>query len=662
MLPNNISLCISSEQNDKSLQPHIAFRCAPSNPAPPEAKQIIRGPIQFNSAAVDIVCEIESCDNLPFLPCRRKSPESIEMANGAIIRGRLAQLAEKQFKQQHRVSLWQIILNKKHAHLIRWERSGAVVSEAFNPNEDPWIFHLLSAYPQLNRRQKGFDESAHLLTEDTEARQIFSSGVDDYQRECQLMRFKVFSSAITSRDSDSPMYRLDVPDKTATDGVRACLVTEPFYTEHCPLGRATRVYVAYDLVDRKLRILKDGWRPEHPGCLPEHVSCARLAENGIEHVPNVVCGGDVAGDLPQETVTQDLAVGVESTSWRLPCAPKPTWRKLVHFRILEDIALPLENLENSCQLLLVIHDIVKAISLAHTKAKLLHRDITWFNIRWSYNADTKRIEGVLIDWDHAVDIDQAIQTNAPHTSATWQFMSLRLIIDPMKTPELIDDFESLFWSLYYGSLHFVAHDKRVMLFGDGDIFNPGSEPLELGDKFLPKKAATEKRQHLLDGGILKVKWASTHFTNFMHDWSEIWRHYYFYHDAIASGILKDTSELTQLHAKLSDPQRLMDEISKALEKDYDGWREDDMVPDQFPKITARELRGLKTAIQTGNNDAAHMSVDGSLPLMPVSRCVDPQSQVFMDIMTSVKRQYSMLHDSDDELSMYPAPKKTKSCR
>ncbi|GJE92033.1 hypothetical protein PsYK624_081860 [Phanerochaete sordida] len=661
VLPDDVTLAIPSEGKCDGLHPSIVFQLDASK-GPASQSQNEDAPLDpSHFGMLDIACDVKF-SHLPFLSCRRKElVESLEMKEGGIARGRLAYFAAKQLQQQHRVCVWQVILSKTQAHLIRWDRSGAVVSEGFNPTREPWILHLLLVYSQASRQQQGFDRSAHLLSGPSDLRKTFVRGIRECKSWYHDRELNAFSSIDLSETSNWPLYKLEVPDDKAPGSIRACLVSQPFYMAHSPLGRGTRVYVAYDLLSRKIRILKDAWRPQDTSYLPEYVACARLVKEGVEHAAKFICGGDIAngpGDHPQTTITQELATGIESASWRLPCAPMPVWKTFVHYRILEEMALPLESLENSCQLLIVIRDIVKAIVQAHSKARLLHRDITWFNLRWFYNPKTKRIEGVLIDWDHVEDIDQAVDVEAPNISATWHFMPLRLIDDPRKNPELIDTLESLFWSLLYGALHFVSHDQLLMLFGEGDLF--GLAPTTFDDISL-KKEATYKRRDLLNGRLERVQWMSDHFTEFMHNLCGIWRRYYLQHDAVAAKVLKDESELTQLHSKLSDGQWLIDQITRAIELDCEGWPLDDIVSDQFPKLTPREVDTLKNAVRTSHNNVSHMSIDQRTELVAMPTRYDTQRtdlQMVLDTLTCAKRSHSTMQGSDDE-ELEPNSKRTR---
>lgn len=362
-LPDDMSILIDTGRNtsNSAFEPDVAFRFHASEqsqaPTQPNLARIYDKPFQLD--AIDIACLFYDDHSSPF----RYDGEpllSIENPKGADIRGRLASLAQKHFEEQHRLFLWHIVLSPNQAHIIRWDRAGAVVSEGFNPTLDPWIFRLLWRYSQATPRQRGFDESAR-KSDDDHFKGLFESAIIRYRKACQGLKRVPFSHEHVDLGAilSWPIYKVDVPN--GASAVRPCLVGRPFYAAHSPVGRGTRVYVAYDLVTSQLQILKDAWRPEYEDRIPEHVAYKNMKKKSIEFVPEVICGGDIPSgpeEPLQATTTQDLAVEQESAGWRRPCATTQIkFRKLVHYRILEDIALPLEQLNNSCELLMALRDI-----------------------------------------------------------------------------------------------------------------------------------------------------------------------------------------------------------------------------------------------------------------------------------------------------------------
>ncbi|GJE92028.1 hypothetical protein PsYK624_081810 [Phanerochaete sordida] len=635
---------------------------AQSRPASLQAPQTQSIPVTVTSThshATDITCDLEHHDLVFPFRCDDESSDAAEMREVSISLGQLAASSRKHFERQHRVFLWHAIISEDKAHLVRWDRAGAIVSEGFDPITEPWLYRLLWAYSRANRQQQGFD----LTTEqDGEARRtLLHSAIRQYEIQYQDQGQEIFSGVHASKDLTWPVYRVDVPDDKAQGRVRQCLISRPFYTAHSPLGRGTRVYVAYDLVDTKLRILKDAWRPDYEHCLSERMAYDRLESECVEYVPRLVCGGDIAdssGDPPQSTATQDLVFAKIDPAGHDPQSlptPRPKSRRFVHYRILEDIALPLEQLRNSRELLRVVRDIVTAIRQAYNAGELMHRDITWANMRWCYGPHG--IHGALIDWDHAERIDAEVDGDTPGTSvsaktylyantslssrkATWHFMPLRLIDDPHKVHELVDDLESLYWSLLHGSLRFVKHNDQFALLDD-DFFSSAKVKTKRWNGIRVKKmGAPDKRQFLTDG-LGDLEWDSTHFTTFMREWTDLWACFYRLRDSRAADHednFVDQTEWDSIYDKLSDPARLIRRIQKLLAGHPSGWVDRDIVSDQLQKMSRDDIAAVQRAIPPVSDiGTSRMSVD-PISRMASARFDNLRTRSLMDIVSSTKRQ------------------------
>ncbi|GJE92050.1 hypothetical protein PsYK624_082030 [Phanerochaete sordida] len=650
-LPDDMTILINTSQTMKTstAESDVAFHFHASEPpsSQPEPAHVVDGPFQFD--AVDIACEFYGDDLASPFRCGENLLESIENPEGDFVRGRLASLAQKHFELQHRVSLWQIVLSRNEAHIIRWDRAGAVVSEGFNPTQDPWIFRLLWRYSLASPGQRGFDDSVRLGS--GEHRALFENALRQHKTACHAAGREYFAHAdLSSAIRGSQVHQIDVPDEASI--IRPCLVGRQFYAAHSPIGRGTRMFVAYDLVTQQLRILKDAWRPDHEGCIPEYAAYRDIERSKVDHVPKVVCGGDVLNRpeaSPQVTITQDLAIGEESASWRRPPVSEANLRKLVHYRILEDIVLPLEQLNNSRELLEAFRDIATAIQQVHDEVGLMHRDITWSNIRWTYDLESGRPRGALVDWDHAVCTDSQVNDNNPNISATWHFMPIRLMNDPRGVHTLIDDMESLYWSLLYGALHFVKHENPNILLGKNDFFGlcDGHE-----DDETTKMGAMAKREWLRNLGRVKsVKWASGPFSEFMQKVTKLWARFYRHIDTEAAndfGDALDPLDWQRFRAKLSGTGWFIKKINKALAKYPSGWK-DDTVPDQFPKRSAKDVRDVREDLRTSRRTASLMSIDpkSRIAVAPGQSPRGSQSNMQVDLRTSVlKRKVGTIQDDE----------------
>lgn len=80
--------------------------------------------------------------------------------------------------RQHRTHVFSITIIGHNACIIRWDRSGAVISEAFDYAETNYLSEFLFRYEHATTQQRGHDTTAQVIT-DHEA-SIFDQGVKTY--------------------------------------------------------------------------------------------------------------------------------------------------------------------------------------------------------------------------------------------------------------------------------------------------------------------------------------------------------------------------------------------------------------------------------------------------------------------------------------------------
>ncbi|TFY51332.1 hypothetical protein EVG20_g11049 [Dentipellis fragilis] len=97
----------------------------------------------------------------PFESCTKDGKET---------RGQITAYAAAMLELQFRTFVFSVLIMGEFARLIRWDRSGAIVTRAFNYQEDPEpLAQFLWRYSFLSRAQRGFDESVKVIetTDDT---------------------------------------------------------------------------------------------------------------------------------------------------------------------------------------------------------------------------------------------------------------------------------------------------------------------------------------------------------------------------------------------------------------------------------------------------------------------------------------------------------------
>ena len=100
----------------------------------------------------------------------------------------------------------------------------------------------------------------------------------------------------------------------------------------------------------------DTWEARDSTCLGEWSAYDVLERESVPALLPRICGGDVLvnGDR-QVTKVQDLSK--QPHEWRAPCSP--SLRTYCHFRLVQDVAYPVQCLRNSQELVKVFGDVAK---------------------------------------------------------------------------------------------------------------------------------------------------------------------------------------------------------------------------------------------------------------------------------------------------------------
>ena len=289
-----------------------------------------------------------------------------------IFRARIIGHVKAEFARQHRTFVFQVILINNFARLVRWDHSGAVVTERFDYVLHPELLaEFLWRFNHMTDEQRGFDANAQLGTP-TEKRRFehavtaFLDNMNTRALSGSPVR-KLHGAERTLDDSKTyPTWKVHVVDavgQKSTDFI----VRRPFSENSSLWGRATRAYLAYDLAEERLVCLKDTWRLDDPDLRPETSTFRELKSHEIPHVPEVLYGGDVhmGDDQPQETLSQTYAE--HSESWRVTNC---RLEKHVHHRLVQAIAYPLDTAVDEKEFMHVLHDVLHGTHFQHETLQL----------------------------------------------------------------------------------------------------------------------------------------------------------------------------------------------------------------------------------------------------------------------------------------------------
>ena len=213
---------------------------------------------------------------------------------------------------QLRSHLFSILICGGYARLLRWYRSGAVVSQAFNYS-NRYLAEFYWRYNHSTPEDRGVDISVSepLADEATLARQHLK--LDSW---APLVKFAVYYE-----DDEGISY---------------------------PTGRATRTFIVFDLLTEEVVFLKDTWRIDLPDMAKEGEIYTALHKAKVSHIPPFVRGEDIPH---QRTLVQDFV----SASWARPIT-RPL-RPHQHYRfVLRVVGRDLMSFDSSWELVNAMKD------------------------------------------------------------------------------------------------------------------------------------------------------------------------------------------------------------------------------------------------------------------------------------------------------------------
>ncbi|KAJ1877218.1 hypothetical protein LPJ66_012152, partial [Kickxella alabastrina] len=119
----------------------------------------------------------------------------------------------------------------------------------------------------------------------------------------------------------------------------------------------------------------------------------------------------------------------------------------VHKRIaMSPIGLPLNDLKTIKELIVVCADAMRAHRTIAEHCHIFHRDICPKNILFRRMMDGA-VKGMLIDYDHAINLDSQSRTVRSERSGTLQFLPINDLEGNNNTRTVLDDCEALIYVL-----------------------------------------------------------------------------------------------------------------------------------------------------------------------------------------------------------------------
>ncbi|KAH9928049.1 hypothetical protein B0H21DRAFT_762822 [Amylocystis lapponica] len=409
--------------------------------------------------------------------------------------------------RQYRTHYFSIMLNGPLARLIRWDRAGAIVTEAFDVHEDPHLlYQFTQRYAYGPDEMRGLDTTIGPAQSDDEA--LFLTSITAHVKRQLGVEGEVAESAVLEHYKPGKVAAVTV--NSGDDGAQTTrlLISRPVLANSTLFSKATRGYWCVDSAGHVV-FLKDMWR--HTKCFRvEGDVIEALHRAGVRNIPDVVQHGHVPrfpsnqqdsrlDDHTEYSTLTDLQDTLSDkfldADW--VCSDQRKLRPHIHYRlVLGTVGYPLKRFTGTKELLHATFDAFEAMVGAH-EAGWLHRDISAGNILLVREGSTGVRRGYLIDWEMARGVD----TNQLDQLGTFQFKGHRLLGEDRVTHTLADDMESMLWVVLYCSLLWLPVHE----------LHPGARWNTIGEMFEARRVSPTGRVVGGHGKIANMR--TRRFTN-----------------------------------------------------------------------------------------------------------------------------------------------------
>ena len=291
----NLDIFNTSHSTNQALSDEFGFDLQPGCSVYPKGC----GTENLDVSRVDFTIEFKSdCD--PFVDEPSVSNDSNSNSNpflhssrdAATALGQLTAYATAVMSAQYRTHLFMVFIVKEQARLIRWDRSGAVVTKSIKYTEQRHLFEFFFRYDTADPEARGHDSTIGIPTDDevAQAKLIVP----------ELKDKKAFLAFTISKQ------------RFITHGPVA---SEP----RIPVGRWTRVSFACDINQKRRVLLKDSWRVFLRDFEPEGKTYRRLHEHKVPNIPLCLLADDVGKDDYHHSRTQEVKdkYFAHHTCWQL---------------------------------------------------------------------------------------------------------------------------------------------------------------------------------------------------------------------------------------------------------------------------------------------------------------------------------------------------------
>ncbi|KAH9941988.1 hypothetical protein B0H21DRAFT_869072, partial [Amylocystis lapponica] len=279
--------------------------------------------------------------------------------------GQIISYASEVLMRQHRCFHFTVVVFGLYAHIIRWDRSGAIVTKRINYKDEPHILcSFLWQFCHLSDEKQGYDSTAVLV----------EKGTPDFAVMKRASEKKVKTRSRVTKSARWKERTRSLEDTSSPSAERSTcwfLVNKPHFMAQGPTGRGTRGYDALDCVTGKFMFLKDTWRVDTDGFEKEGAVLKALNNAEVQNIPTVICHGDVRN---QHTITHEYWLYPD------PDAQNPMKGHAHYCLVEEEVGCSLSQFNTGQFLLKIVVDCLGAHEDAYTKLGILHRDVSAGNM------------------------------------------------------------------------------------------------------------------------------------------------------------------------------------------------------------------------------------------------------------------------------------------
>ncbi|KAH9889370.1 hypothetical protein C8Q73DRAFT_654273 [Cubamyces lactineus] len=375
--------------------------------------------------------------------------------------------ASEVFARQHRVFLFTVSVAGSMARLFRWDRSGCVVTEAFDIHDHPEIFaDFFWRFSKLSDAGRGHDLTIQMASQEDEG--LFRSTVKEYVKAQLEVQGDELDKALSFHYQPGHVTAVRVNSQQPSEPgehAQLFLVSRPVVTPLSLSGRCTRGYWCVNAATGRIGFLKDTWRTilrkDTEGDILHHLNGL-----GVRNIPALAIDGDVISCTDE--VQDDDHTFQDTETDRFVDEP---WARRIrgndvivsmhrHYRLVtHTVGYPLRSLRGTEELLFATYDVFIAMQDALTKDSRIHRDLSVGNIILVKEPDRAVRRGYLIDWESSDFVDSEGEALHAGRAGTWAFMSIRMLYpghqDYRHTFE--DDMEALLYVVLYCALLYLPH-------------------------------------------------------------------------------------------------------------------------------------------------------------------------------------------------------------